>query len=237
MERSGGLESFFFSITEAVEAAPDYGVRHPPDDFQRCRVDDVDRGGCLGAHEFAVDVEREGIHGQTATIWARSNRCKVAFMSGGVARATYDDVRLIVQLYDLRREERLRQARAWFAASFRVTTWDEFVALCPPGSETNASYRMVVTYWEMVASFLTTGVLSAELFYQSGRELLFVWERLRDFVPQLRAQYGNPVEYRNLEAAAAAYIEWWNKQAPGAYDAFSKRVRGPSAGSGSSRAV
>jgi hypothetical protein len=26
-------------------------------------------------------------------------------------------------------------------------------------------------------------VLNAELFYQSGRELLFVWERVRDIVP------------------------------------------------------
>ena len=59
-------------------------------------------------------------------------------------------------------------------------------ALCPPGSEPNASYRMVTTYWEMVASFYS-GVLNAELFYQSGREMLFVWERVRDIVPTPRA--------------------------------------------------
>ena len=141
-------------------------------------------------------------------------------------RATYDDVKLILTLYDMRREARLRQGRAWFSASFKVKTWEDFVALCPPGSEQNASYRMVVTYWEMVASFLTTGVLNAELFYQSGRELLFVWERLRDFLPHLRAQYKHPGEYKNLEAAATTYIEWWNRQSPDAYDAFSKRVRG-----------
>jgi hypothetical protein len=147
-------------------------------------------------------------------------------MHSGVARATYEDVNLILKLYDMRREERLRQARAWFAASFRARTTEELVALCPPGSEQSASFRMVTTYWEMVASFLTTGVLSAELFYQSGRELLFVWERVRDLLPQLREQFKHPNELRNLEAAAKAYIDWWNKQAPGAYDAFSKRVRG-----------
>lgn len=147
-------------------------------------------------------------------------------MNSGIARATYDDVKLILKLYDMRREDRLRQARAWLAASFKVKTWEDFVALCPPGSEQNASYRMVVTYWEMVASFLTTGVLNAELFYQSGRELLFVWERVRDLVPHLRVQYKHPGELKNLESAATAYIEWWNKQSPGAYEAFSKRVRG-----------
>ena len=147
-------------------------------------------------------------------------------MQTGVARATYDDVKLIVKLYDMRREERMRQARAWFAASFKAKTMEEFAALCPPGSEQNASYRMVVSYWEMVASFLTTGVLNAELFYQSGRELLFVWERVRDLVPLVRDQYKHPYEYKNLEAAAKTFIEWWTRQAPGAYEAFTKRVRG-----------
>jgi hypothetical protein len=147
-------------------------------------------------------------------------------MHSGVARATYDDVNLIVKLYDLRREERLRQARAWFNASFKVKTLGDFASLCPPGSEQSASFRMVVTYWEMVASFLTTGVLNAELFYQSGREMLFVWERVRDITPLVREEYKHPNEYRNLELAAKAYIEWWTKQAPGAYEAFTKRVRG-----------
>jgi len=147
-------------------------------------------------------------------------------MSSGVARATYDDVNLVVKLYDMRREDRMRLARVWFASSFKAKTMEDFVALCPPGSEQNASFRMVVSYWEMVGSFLTNGVLSAELFYQSGREMLFVWERLRDLLPLVRAQYKNPIEYKNLETAARAYIEWWNRQAPGAYEAFSARVRG-----------
>ena len=147
-------------------------------------------------------------------------------MRSGVARATFEDVNLILKLYDLRREDRMRQARAWFAASFKAKSQEDFAALCPPGSEQNASYRMVMTYWEMVASFLTTDVLNAELFYQSGRELLFVWERARDLVPVMREQFKHPNEYKNLEIAAKAYIDWWNKESPGAHDAFSKRVRG-----------
>ena len=147
-------------------------------------------------------------------------------MMSGVARATYDDVNLILRLYEMRREDRLREARKWFTGSFKVKNYDEFMALCPPGSEPNASYRMVVTYWEMVASFLTSGVLNAELFYQSGRELLFVWERVRDVLPAVREKAGNTRELKNLEEAATAYIGWWNHTAPGAYDAFSKRVRG-----------
>ena len=147
-------------------------------------------------------------------------------MMSGAARATYDDVNLILRLYEMRREDRLREARKWFVASFKVKSFEEFQALCPPGSEPNASYRMVTTYWEMVASFLTSGVLNAELFYQSGRELLLVWERVRDILPAGRDAFKHPRELKNLEEAAAAYIAWWNHTSPGAYDAFSKRIRG-----------
>jgi hypothetical protein len=143
-----------------------------------------------------------------------------------MAKATYDDAKLILKLYDLRREARFREARRWFTASFKPKTYEEYVALCPPGSETNASYRMVVTYWEMVASFLTSGSLNEKLFYQTGREMLVVWERVRDIVPGIREANKHPLEYKNLESAAKDYIKWWKKAAPGAYDAFSKRIRG-----------
>jgi hypothetical protein len=141
------------------------------------------------------------------------------------SRATFDDVSLIVKLYEMRRETRLREARMWFAASFKPKTLDEFRALCPPGSDANSSYRMVTTYWEMVASFLTSGVLNPELFYQSGRELLFTWERVRGILPALRESYRHARELKNLEEAALAYIVWWNQTAPGAFEAFAQRVR------------
>ena len=147
-------------------------------------------------------------------------------MMSGADRATYDDVNLILRLYEMRREDRLREARKWFTASFKVKSYEEFQALCPPGSEPNASYRMVTTYWEMVASFLTSSVLNAELFYQTGRELLLVWERVRDILPAAREAMKHPRELRNLEEAAAAYITWWNQTSPGAHEAFTKRVRG-----------
>lgn len=141
------------------------------------------------------------------------------------ARATYDDARLILSLYETRREERLRKARAWFAGSFKPRSLEDFAALCPPGSDENASYRMVTTYWEMVASFVTSGVLSQELFFQSGRELLLVWERLREILPALREKNNDPFAYANLEAVATAFIEYLDRRAPGTYAAFSARQR------------
>jgi len=147
-------------------------------------------------------------------------------MTTGNLKPTYDDVRLILKLYDMRREARMREARKWFGTYFKAKTLEEFTALCPPGSEPNASYRMLTSYWEMVASFITNGVLHQELFFEGNREFLFVWERVRDVVPELRKAFDNPVELKHLELIAEAYIHWWSRQAPGAYEAFSKRVRG-----------
>jgi hypothetical protein len=141
------------------------------------------------------------------------------------SRATYDDAKLILSLYEARREERMRKARAWFAGSFKPKSLEDFAALCPPGTDENASYRMVTTYWEMVESFITSGVLSQELFFQSGRELLLVWERLRDIVPALREKNKDPFQYSNLETVATAFIAYLDHRAPGTYAAFSARQR------------
>jgi hypothetical protein len=141
-------------------------------------------------------------------------------------KATYDDVNLVLHLYELRREERLRQARRWFLESFKVKTLAEFQALCPRGSDANESYRMVTTHWEMVASFMTSGVLNQELFFASGRELLLVWVRVRAVLPAIREAYANSTELQNVEIVAQRFTDWWNAQSPGAVDAFAKRVGG-----------
>lgn len=88
---------------------------------------------------------------------------------------TTEDANLILRLYELRREEKLREARAWFAANCKCKTLDQWKQMCPPGSQENAYFRMVTTYWEMVSSFLVSGVLHEELYAQSGLELLMTW--------------------------------------------------------------
>jgi hypothetical protein len=138
--------------------------------------------------------------------------------------ATYDDVNLVLSLYETRRESRLRDARAWFVANFRASDLDEFYKLCPTGSPENASFRMVVSYWDMVASFIASGVLNQELFFESGRELLLVYIRIKEMLPAAREVNKDPYAYKNLETVALAMQEWMNKRAPGSYEAFEARI-------------
>ena len=103
---------------------------------------------------------------------------------------------------------------------------EDFNKLCPPGSAENAYARQVITYWEMVASFITSGVLNEHLFFQSGMELLLVWERARDLSVESRAVNKNPASWKNLEMVAGRFIQYLNGIDPETYPAFSKRVRG-----------
>jgi hypothetical protein len=142
------------------------------------------------------------------------------------SRPTYDDANLILRLYEMRREERMRRARAWFTAQFKVKTWEELQKLAPSGSDENASYRMVVTYWDMVGSFVSSGVLHKDLFFQSGRELLLVWERMRDVLPAVRQQYKDPQLWPHLETVGNEFAAYFKNRSPEGYEAFLTRVMG-----------
>ncbi len=141
--------------------------------------------------------------------------------------ASHEDAKLILRLYDLRREETMRMARQWFAAKFHANNMEAVQALCPPGSEQNAYFRMVTSYWEMAASFVVSGVLNQDLFFQSNQELLLVWTRVRGIAQEMRSAFKNPNYWKNLEAAGNAFIEHWNRTAPEAYAAFQERIGPP----------
>jgi len=140
-------------------------------------------------------------------------------------KPTYDDANLILRLYEMRREDRMRKARAWFTANCKAKTYEDLIKVAPGGSDENASVRMVTSYWDLVSSFMTSGVLNKELFFQSGRELLLVWERVRDYLPSMREAYKDPSYLRNLEIVGDEFAEYFKKQDPVAYEAFLKRIK------------
>jgi hypothetical protein len=114
---------------------------------------------------------------------------------------TYEDAKLVLRLYELRREDRLRQAREWFLNRFFPQTFDDVKAVALGGGSENTNYRMVTSYWEMAASFVAQGVLHPELFFDSGGESLFLWAKLEEFLPQLRQELQQPRLLANLEKA------------------------------------
>jgi hypothetical protein len=142
------------------------------------------------------------------------------------SQATYDDANLILRLYELRREEKLRRAREWFGANFHAATLEDVNRIAPQGSEESAYMRMVISYWDMAASFVVSGILNQELFLKTNGECLFVWERVRLLAPAIRAMYKNPNAWGNLEAVGNAFIKQLEANGPEAYPAFQAMVHG-----------
>jgi hypothetical protein len=135
------------------------------------------------------------------------------------------DVDVILKLYELRREERMRKARAWLFG-YKASNAAEHQAACPPGSDQDAYFRMVTSYWDMAGSFVTSGVINKELFLQSAGEALYVWEKTKGTIADSRDAMANPNYLSNLENLAEALIHRMNNANPKAYETFAARVRG-----------
>lgn len=139
--------------------------------------------------------------------------------------STFEDAQLLLSLYELRRDPTFRLARKWFAASFHPQTTEEFLSICPAGSDQEAYFRMVYSYWEMAASFVTAGVVTEELFVHNSSEFLLVWERIRPLVPQWRVAWNNPRTVRHMEEVAHRAACYLNDGHPEAHATFAANIR------------
>lgn len=139
-----------------------------------------------------------------------------------MGEVTYDQVNLMLRLYDLRREPKLRQARAWFVEQFSAATPEEMMQKYPRGSEESTFLRMVSSYWEMTAGIVNRGLIEEDLFFESNGELWVVWQKIRPLAAAMRATYKNPTMFAHLEALAQRLEEWRERRAPGSSDVMRK---------------
>ncbi len=121
--------------------------------------------------------------------------------------ATPQDADLIIKLYDLRREETMRKARAFFISEFFPKSVDDVRALFinrEEHPEQNAYFRQMTSYWDMAAAMVNHGSIDQALFFDTNGEFFAVWAKLCDFIGDLRALLG-PQFLVNLEKLIAAH--------------------------------
>ena len=104
---------------------------------------------------------------------------------------------LIMKLYDLRREDTMREARKWFISFFPESTQDVMKTMVD--EKTSAYYRMVVTYWDMAAGFVNHGAIDEEMFFDSNGEFIVVFSKVEPFIEELRQSLGSQKYLKNLE--------------------------------------
>jgi hypothetical protein len=128
---------------------------------------------------------------------------------------THEQASLMLELFDLRREAKLREARDWFIANFQATSPEEMMQKYPFGTKENVYFRMVVSYWDMCAGIVNRGLIDDELYFESNGEAWGVWERVKPVVPGMRAMFANPQFLRPLEDLCGRLEAWREKMAPG----------------------
>ena len=138
---------------------------------------------------------------------------------------THEQAQLHLQVYDLRREAKLREARDWFQQNYRANTVEEAMRLAPMGSQTGNYVGMVIGYWEQACALLNYGLLNEDLFFETSPEFFGVWELLKPTVPEFRKQFVEPNMLANLEKAAQRYEAWSERRAPGHIAAMRKMMQ------------
>jgi len=130
-------------------------------------------------------------------------------------KPTHEQAQLHLQVYDLRREPRLRQARDWFQQNYRAQTFEEAMTVAPFGSEQGTFVGMVLGYWEQACALLNYGLLNEDLFFETSGEFFGVWEAVKPTAAEFREKFVDPKLLSNLELASKRYEEWYEQRAPG----------------------
>jgi hypothetical protein len=128
---------------------------------------------------------------------------------------THEQGQLQLQIYDLRREAKLRQARDWFFQNYHVDTLDEAMRIAAPGTENGTLAMMVLGYWDQACAYLNHGLLHEDLFFETNGEFFGVWELVKGILPEGRRRFANAQFLANLEKAAQRYESWIESRSPG----------------------
>lgn len=145
-----------------------------------------------------------------------------------MAKPTHEQAQLHLQIYEMRREARLRQARDWFFKNYFADTVEESMRIAPFGSEGSTFFMMVASYWEQACAFLNYDLLHEDLFFETSGEFFGVWERIQPTVAGFRKMFVSSTFLSNMEKAAARYETWMEKRSPGhiaAMREFMKQMR------------
>ncbi len=140
-------------------------------------------------------------------------------------RPTHEQAQLHMQIYEQRREARLRQARDWFFKNYIVENVDDAMRIAAPGTEGGTFAMMVLSYWEQACAMLNYGLLHEDLFFETTGEFFGVWESVKAVVPQMRERFQNKQFLAHLERAAQRYEVWVEKRSPGHVEAMRQMMK------------
>ena len=110
----------------------------------------------------------------------------------------HHDAELLLKVYDLRREDVMRESRKQIIFGFQPVTFEDIQAIGKFDHPLNAAYRQVASYWEMVYGMAKWGVVHPDYFVESNGEGILLFARLKPHLERIRQEV-SPVAFQNTE--------------------------------------
>ena len=136
-------------------------------------------------------------------------------MTTANTKPTHEQAQLHLQVFEMRREARLREARDWFFKNYFVESMEDAMRIAAPGTQGGTFTMMVVSYWEQACALLNYGLLHEDLFFETSGEFYGVWERVKPTIQQGREQWKYQQFLAHMEQAAKRYETWMESRSPG----------------------
>jgi len=114
----------------------------------------------------------------------------------------FENAQLNLQLFDLRREPVLREARDWFLGEFNPESFAELATVV--GGPRNAAFRMVIGYWDMASSLVIHGAIDGDAFRAAHGEIFATFSKIHPYLAELRTTTGEPDICKHMEAVVMA---------------------------------
>lgn len=110
-----------------------------------------------------------------------------------------EDTMAILKLYELRRDEQMRAARQWYFSDFAPESAMDVIALFQGGERASANYRMITSYWDTAAALVLNGGIDEKMFLDANTEHVFIYAKIADLLPEIRAIFREPGYLIHLE--------------------------------------
>ena len=115
-------------------------------------------------------------------------------------KATVADAELCIKLFELRREAEMRKARDFVNFKFQPTGAEDVLKLMQAmGTQENAWFRQVFSFWENVASLVVHDIVHPDLFLAWNGEMVFVYAKYAPYLKDIREAMDSPEFWSNVQ--------------------------------------
>lgn len=109
------------------------------------------------------------------------------------------DAVVILKLYELRRDKKMRRARKWFLSEFAPANAMDIAGMFSDGERASWKFRIVTSYWETAAALVLNGGIDRKMFLEANTEHAVVYAKIADLLPELREIFREPDYLLSLE--------------------------------------